>query len=171
MDFARSIFVTGFPGFIAQRLVAKLARADTQMFLLVESRFVDQATAAVERQASSTTVSVTVRVPSVGYVCWAVTPVAVVPSPKSQEYSVSGPSGSVDALASKLHARSTQVVVKRAVGAALADVRSVPITIDHTTPRALSESLVAVRPPAGPAPTGPLSAIAATTRPEPVPTA
>jgi nucleoside-diphosphate-sugar epimerase len=52
MDFARSIFVTGFPGFIAQRLVAKLARADTQMFLLVESRFVDQATATVERIAA-----------------------------------------------------------------------------------------------------------------------
>jgi thioester reductase-like protein len=43
MDFTRSVFITGFPGFIAGRLVERLARADTQFFLLVQPQFVDAA--------------------------------------------------------------------------------------------------------------------------------
>lgn len=43
MMFRRSIFVTGFPGFIAARLVERLANSETQFFLLVEERFLEQA--------------------------------------------------------------------------------------------------------------------------------
>lgn len=53
MSFARSIFVTGFPGFIAGRLVERLATADTQFFLLVQPQFVDAATRSVERIAKA----------------------------------------------------------------------------------------------------------------------
>ena len=35
MSFSETIFLTGFPGFIATRLVRRLAAADTQFFLLV----------------------------------------------------------------------------------------------------------------------------------------
>ena len=41
--------MTGFPGFIAERLVERLANADTQFFLLVQSQFVEKAVAAIER--------------------------------------------------------------------------------------------------------------------------
>jgi nucleoside-diphosphate-sugar epimerase len=54
MDFKRSIFLTGFPGFIAGRLVERLAEKDTQFFLLVQRRFVDAAKKAVERIAFET---------------------------------------------------------------------------------------------------------------------
>jgi thioester reductase-like protein len=47
MSFSRSIFLTGFPGFIAGRLVERLADADTQFFLLVQPQFVDAAMATV----------------------------------------------------------------------------------------------------------------------------
>ena len=40
MDFNETIFLTGFPGFIAARLVERLAKADTQFFLLVQPQFV-----------------------------------------------------------------------------------------------------------------------------------
>ncbi|HTH50281.1 MAG TPA: SDR family oxidoreductase [Pyrinomonadaceae bacterium] len=48
MLFRESIFVTGFPGFIASRLVERLANSETQFFLLVEPRFVDKAIEEVE---------------------------------------------------------------------------------------------------------------------------
>ena len=51
MNFARSIFLTGFPGFIAGRLVERLAEKDTQYFLLVQRRFVNVATTMAERIA------------------------------------------------------------------------------------------------------------------------
>ncbi len=54
MSFSETIFVTGFPGFIAERLVERLSRQDTQFFLLVQPQFVDKATAAVERIAART---------------------------------------------------------------------------------------------------------------------
>jgi thioester reductase-like protein len=54
MSFARSIFLTGFPGFIAERLVEKLAGPEDQFFLLVQPDFVEKATAAVERIAEAT---------------------------------------------------------------------------------------------------------------------
>jgi thioester reductase-like protein len=38
-----TIFVTGFPGFIAARLVERLARESAAFYLLVESRFVEKA--------------------------------------------------------------------------------------------------------------------------------
>jgi nucleoside-diphosphate-sugar epimerase len=43
MLFRESIFMTGFPGFIASRLVERLAGSEKQFFLLVEPRFVDKA--------------------------------------------------------------------------------------------------------------------------------
>ena len=51
MDFKRSIFLTGFPGFIAGRLVERLADRETQFFLLVQRKFVDAATTMAERIA------------------------------------------------------------------------------------------------------------------------
>ena len=42
MSFSRTIFLTGFPGFIAERLVARLARSDAQFFLLVQPQFVEK---------------------------------------------------------------------------------------------------------------------------------
>jgi len=54
MPFNETIFLTGFPGFIAERLVERLARRDTQFFLLVQPQFVEKATHAVERIASKT---------------------------------------------------------------------------------------------------------------------
>src|SRR5678816_3818065 len=53
-DFTETIFLTGFPGFIAERLVEKLATADKQFFLLVQPQFVDKATEAIERVAKYT---------------------------------------------------------------------------------------------------------------------
>jgi len=40
MNFLETIFLTGFPGFIAERLVERLARRDTRFFLLVQKDFV-----------------------------------------------------------------------------------------------------------------------------------
>ncbi len=54
MSFRETIFLTGFPGFIAERLVERLSRQDTQFFLLVQPQFVDKATEAVERIADRT---------------------------------------------------------------------------------------------------------------------
>jgi len=54
MSFAQSILLTGFPGFIAERLVEKLATPEAQFFLLVQPPFVERATAAVERIADET---------------------------------------------------------------------------------------------------------------------
>ncbi len=52
MSFERTIFLTGFPGFIAERLVERLAGDTTQFFLLVQSEFVERASEAVERIAA-----------------------------------------------------------------------------------------------------------------------
>ncbi|MBV9242046.1 MAG: SDR family oxidoreductase [Acidobacteria bacterium] len=48
MLFRESIFLTGFPGFIASRLVERLAGPETQFFLLVEPRFVEKAMGEIE---------------------------------------------------------------------------------------------------------------------------
>ncbi|HMJ07637.1 MAG TPA: SDR family oxidoreductase, partial [Pyrinomonadaceae bacterium] len=54
MKFSRTIFLTGFPGFIAKRLVSRLAAADMQFFLLVEERMTDAAISAAEQIANET---------------------------------------------------------------------------------------------------------------------
>lgn len=54
MNFQKTIFLTGFPGFIAERLVERLANADTQFFLLVQTQFVEKAMNAVERITEET---------------------------------------------------------------------------------------------------------------------
>lgn len=54
MIFRESIFITGFPGFIAGRLVECLAKAETQFFLLVQSEFVDKAMAEITEIADFT---------------------------------------------------------------------------------------------------------------------
>ena len=52
--FTDTIFLTGFPGFIAERLVERLSRPGTQFFLLVQQQFVEKASRAVERIAAAT---------------------------------------------------------------------------------------------------------------------
>lgn len=52
--FRETIFVTGFPGFIASRLVEKLARSEVQFFLLVQPQFVEQSMAMVESISEET---------------------------------------------------------------------------------------------------------------------
>lgn len=54
MSFAKTIFMTGFPGFIAERLVARIARTDVQFFLLVQPQFTEKAMKSVEAIAKST---------------------------------------------------------------------------------------------------------------------
>lgn len=54
MLFRESIFITGFPGFIASRLVEQLAGSERQMFLLVEKKFVESAMAEIEDIAEAT---------------------------------------------------------------------------------------------------------------------
>jgi len=54
MIFRESIFLTGFPGFIAGRLVAMLAKPETQFFLLVQPQFVERAMAEIEEIAAAT---------------------------------------------------------------------------------------------------------------------
>jgi nucleoside-diphosphate-sugar epimerase len=49
MSFARTIFLTGFPGFIAERLVARLAKEENQFFLLVQPQFVEKAVEAAQQ--------------------------------------------------------------------------------------------------------------------------
>src|SRR5256885_15286430 len=46
--------MTGFPGFIATRLVERLAKAETQFFLLVQPQFIKAAMAEVEEIAEHT---------------------------------------------------------------------------------------------------------------------
>lgn len=43
MSFQETIFLTGFPGFIAGRLVKRLANKNTRLFLLTQKNFIDQA--------------------------------------------------------------------------------------------------------------------------------
>lgn len=54
MSFTKTIFMTGFPGFIAKRLVARLSRPDVQFFLLVQPQFVDAAMRAADEIAADT---------------------------------------------------------------------------------------------------------------------
>lgn len=54
MKFKETIFLTGFPGFIAARLVKRLANADTQFFLLVQKAFVERAMREIEEIAAVT---------------------------------------------------------------------------------------------------------------------
>jgi thioester reductase-like protein len=57
MSFTETVFLTGFPGFIAARLVERLASSDqTQFFLLVQRQFVEKATRDIERIAAETNV-------------------------------------------------------------------------------------------------------------------
>lgn len=51
-----TIFLTGFPGFIAGRLVEKLATYDSQFFLLVQPAFIPVAKQAIEKLAQTTNV-------------------------------------------------------------------------------------------------------------------
>ena len=57
MLYRESIFITVFPGFIAGRLVARLARSETQFYLLVQPQFVEQAMQDIEDIAEETGVA------------------------------------------------------------------------------------------------------------------
>lgn len=59
MNFNETIFMTGFPGFIAGRLVEKLATPNTQFFLLVQDAFVEKASIDVQKIAEMTGISAT----------------------------------------------------------------------------------------------------------------
>ena len=54
MTFNETIFLTGFPGFIAERLVAALAKPETQFFLLVQKAFVEKATTQIAKISMET---------------------------------------------------------------------------------------------------------------------
>ena len=51
MSFNKTIFLTGFPGFIAGRLIQKLIAEDTQFFLLVQKDFIEKAMREIEKIA------------------------------------------------------------------------------------------------------------------------
>ena len=97
-------------------------------------------------------------------------PIAVDPSPKFHSLLRIEPSGSELAVESKVHARALQLCEKAAVGATLVAATGCT-TMDQSTPRLLAmPGVVAVRPPAVPAASEPVSAAAAVTWPERVPT-
>jgi thioester reductase-like protein len=54
MLFRESIFMTGFPGFIAGRLLERLVASETQYFLLVQPQFVEKAMEELEEIADAT---------------------------------------------------------------------------------------------------------------------
>ena len=54
MSFAHTIFLTGFPGFIASRLVERLAKPEVQFFLLVQPQFTEKAVESVREIAERT---------------------------------------------------------------------------------------------------------------------
>jgi thioester reductase-like protein len=54
MKFSETIFLTGFPGFIAERLVRRMARRDTQFFLLVQKQFIEKAMRDIEKISAET---------------------------------------------------------------------------------------------------------------------
>ena len=56
MNSSETIFLTGFPGFIAERLVKRLANQNVKFFLLVQTSFIEKAARDVERFASETAV-------------------------------------------------------------------------------------------------------------------
>lgn len=49
MNFPQTIFMTGFPGFIAEKLVERLAKKDVSFFLLVQPQFVEKAKFEIEQ--------------------------------------------------------------------------------------------------------------------------
>ena len=53
MSFSQTYFVTGFPGFIAERLVERLVTPEVQFFILVQPPFIEKAMKAVERISAS----------------------------------------------------------------------------------------------------------------------
>jgi nucleoside-diphosphate-sugar epimerase len=54
MSLGETVFITGFPGFIAGRLLERLARDGGSFLLLVQSRFVERARVELERVALQT---------------------------------------------------------------------------------------------------------------------
>jgi len=58
MLYRRSIFITGFPGFIAGRLIERLAAAETQFFLLVQPHLIKRAIDEIEEIAATIDVPV-----------------------------------------------------------------------------------------------------------------
>ena len=54
MAFSETIFLTGFPGFIASRLTAQLSQPDVQFYLLVQTEYVDKAISEIESTAANT---------------------------------------------------------------------------------------------------------------------
>jgi thioester reductase-like protein len=58
MNFSETIFLTGFPGFIAERLVKRLASRDTKFFLLVQKSFIEKAAQAIRDVAAKTNLPV-----------------------------------------------------------------------------------------------------------------
>lgn len=57
MEFKETIFLTGFPGFIAERLVERLATSETQFFLLVQKSFYEKAAQDVSKISEKTNLS------------------------------------------------------------------------------------------------------------------
>jgi thioester reductase-like protein len=53
MGLDETVFLTGFPGFIASRLVRQLAREGARLFLLVQPAFVEQATKELDQIAAT----------------------------------------------------------------------------------------------------------------------
>ena len=58
MNHAETIFLTGFPGFIAERLIERLAQSDVKFYLLAQSNFLEKATQAVAEIAAKTDVPI-----------------------------------------------------------------------------------------------------------------
>lgn len=56
MDSSEKIFITGFPGFIAERLVKRLANRDVKFYLLVQKKFIEKARRDIESFALQTAV-------------------------------------------------------------------------------------------------------------------
>lgn len=54
MSFNETVFITGFPGFIAGRLVETLATPETQFFLLVQEAFLEKAMKDMQKIAEET---------------------------------------------------------------------------------------------------------------------
>ncbi len=49
MNYTKTIFLTGFPGFIASRLVRCLANVESQFFLVVQPNFIERAMREIEK--------------------------------------------------------------------------------------------------------------------------
>ena len=56
MNFTETVFLTGFPGFIAGRLVKRLATPETQFFLLIQPQFLEKAAQDIEKIAAETNI-------------------------------------------------------------------------------------------------------------------